>query len=46
MERKEMRRVGGGGGGRERDSKERRGDKKYSQSNLTLVDIWGCKETR
>lgn len=48
MERKEMRRVGvwWWGGRRERDSKERRGDKKYSQSNLTLVDIWGCKETR
>lgn len=44
MERKKMRRVVGGR--RERDGSERRGDKKYSQSNLTLVDIWGCKETR
>lgn len=32
--------------GAESEIAERRGDKKYSQSNLTLVDIWGCKETR
>lgn len=31
---------------RERNGKEGRGDKKHSQSNLKLVDVWGCEETR
>lgn len=43
MERKKM---SGVGEHRERDGKEGRGDKKHSQSNLTLVDVWGCEETR
>lgn len=50
MERKKTGRVfffgGGGLSGWEGDGKERRGDKKHSQSNLTAVDVWGCKETR
>ena len=31
---------------RGRDGKEERGDMKHSQSNLKLVDVWGCEETR
>lgn len=30
----------------ERDGKEGRRDKKHSQSNLKLVDVWGCEDTR
>lgn len=37
---------GGGEGHGERHREEGRGDKKQSPSNLTLVDVWGCKETR
>lgn len=36
----------GGEGKRERDGKGGRRDKKHSQTNLKLVDVWGCEETR
>lgn len=31
---------------REKNGKGGSGNKKHSQSNLKLVDIWGCEETR